>query len=231
MSEIQELMVNILFTWAKQHPLLSYKQGMNELLGILIFVAYAERAPDRMNVSPEVEALIRELNSPAGMEADLFMVFSRLMDLGVKELYNPVVAQRQPPKKGDNLFSWNKEEENDLIHKDRSDDHDVSSVLKRCHRIHHRYLQAVDAELYNYLESQKIESQMYLQRWLRCVLSREFTLFDTLILWDAIFASVNTKTANKNVQLTGRIDFNNELTLLDFTCVAMMIFVRSTCKE
>ena len=31
---------------------------------------------------------------------------------------------------------------------------------------------------------------MYMQRWLRCILSREFTIGDTLILWDGIFANI-----------------------------------------
>lgn len=214
LSSIQELMVSILFTWAKENSDISYKQGMNELLAIVLFVAYAEKSPDYMNVSIRTQDLINTLNDPKHMEADVYWLFERLMDLGIAELFNPVVTNR--PVKKNNLFTWDAERHhNDLVNQDKSAADNVSSVLKRCHKIHHRILQGVDKELYLYLEKQKIEPQMYLQRYLRCILSREFNLADTLILWDAIFAKSHQPGDN------------GDLGLLDFICVAMIIFVRA----
>ena len=208
-------MVSVLFTWAKENSDISYKQGMNELLAIVLFVAYAEKAPDYMNVSMRTQDLINTLNDPKHMEADVYWLFERLMDLGIAELFNPVVTNR-PVNKKNNLFTWDAERHhNDLVNQDKSASDNVSSVLKRCHKIHHRILQGVDKELYLYLEKQKIEPQMYLQRYLRCILSREFNLADTLILWDAIFAKANQPGDN------------GELALIDYICVAMIIFVRA----
>lgn len=215
LSSVQELMVSILFTWAKENSDISYKQGMNELLAIVLFVAYAEKSPDSMSVSHRTQQYLNTLNDPRFMEADVYWLFVRLMDLGIAELFNPVVSQR-PQKKKNDLFTWEAEKtRNDLVNQDKSTDDKVSSVLKRCHRIHHRILQGIDKELYMYLERQKIEPQMYLQRYLRCILSREFNLGDTLILWDALFA--------KNFQ-GGQ---GGDLALMDFVCVAMIVFVRA----
>lgn len=225
-KEVQELMVSILFIWAKENPKISYKQGMNELLGIILFVAYAEQAPEQLNISQKAKECLQVMNDPAGIEADVYWCFVRLMQHGIAEMFNPVVTHQQGSKKPD-LFTWEVERShNDLVNQDKSAADNVSSVLKRCHRIHHRILQDVDKELYLYLERQKIEPQMYLQRYLRCVLSREFNLADTLILWDALFA-----------HLTPGCDFKasgtqaEDLTLLDFICVAMIIFVRAFGKS
>ncbi|OMJ83986.1 hypothetical protein SteCoe_14972 [Stentor coeruleus] len=221
--KIQELMVNILFTWAKENPDISYKQGMNELLGVLIFVAYAEQAPENMSISYKNQEYINILNNPESLEADVYWCFVRLMDLGIAELFNPVVMHRQGKKKPD-LFTWDAEKShNDLVNQDKSTAEGVSSVLKKCHKIHHRILQTVDNELYLYLEKQKIEPQMYLQRYVRCILSREFNLADTLIIWDAIFAHLSP---NSDFKAESNVNLCKELSLLDYICVAMIVFVR-----
>lgn len=211
-------MTNILFTWAKENPALSYKQGMNELLGTILFVAYAERAPDTTTISVQATELLAVLNAPDGIEADTFWIFSRVMDLGIKGLFNPILNSRGPARRGEDLFEWDAvRNKNELVNEDKSNAEEASYILKRCHRIHHRLLFTVDTELYRYLEQQKIEPQIYLQRWLRCVLTREFNFAETLVLWDAMFAHWKSS--------------EQELSLLDYICVAMIEFVRLTLLE
>ncbi|CAG9321300.1 TBC1D5_4 [Blepharisma stoltei] len=218
--EVKSLLVTVLFIWAKEHSSLLYKQGMNELLGIFFFVAFAEHATENMNIDPEADQYLSELNSPAGIEADIYWIFNRLMEIGTMELFNPVVNIKKPDK-NDELFALSYEKEiNDMANKDKSHEKDASSVLRRCHRIHHTFLQTIDRELYNHMESCKIEPNIYLQRYLRCMLTREFTLADSLVIWDALFAS-----------LAQPIQRNREIILLDFMCVAMFIFVRSHLLE
>ena len=230
---VKTLLVEVLFAWAKMHPALGYKQGMNELLAILVFVAFCERAPENMEIEEEAASCLAELNDGESIEADVYWLFNRLMSLGIKELFNPVLNTRKAPvKKGADLFSWDyQKERNELVGKDKSEEDDASNVLRRCHRIHHRYLQAIDKELYDHLERQSIEPQMHLQRWLRCILSREFKLADTLILWDAIFACVSSGLENRNEKLTGKLDLNNELVMLEFLGVSMIVFVRTFRKD
>ena len=212
---IKTMMTNILFTWAKANPDISYKQGMNEILGTIIFVAYAEQAPERLEISRKAAAVLKTLNSPDGMEADTYWLFARVMELGVKELFNPVI-NHGPPKKRNDLFEWDTDR-NELVNTDKSNEEGTSYILRRCHKVHHRLLQSVDRELYNHIERQRTEPQMYLQRWLRCVLSREFNFADTLALWDAMFACVLPP-------------HDEDLVLLDFICIAMLEFVRGFRK-
>ena len=224
LPRVQELMISVLFTWAKEHPDISYKQGMNDLLGIVLFVAYADRVPEDPHIPMRAADFLQFVNGNEYIEADLYWCFTRLMDLGIAELFNPVVSHKQANRKPD-LFTWETEKsQNDLVNQDKSSTEGVSSVLRRCHRIHHRVLQVVDKDLYFYMEKQKIEPQMYLQRYLRCILSREFNLGDTIIIWDALFASL---APNSDFKSQTQANASEELELLDFICVAMMVFVRA----
>ena len=36
------MLTNILFVWCKQNPDLSYRQGMNEIVGVLTYVCFTE---------------------------------------------------------------------------------------------------------------------------------------------------------------------------------------------
>lgn len=200
---------------------------MHELLGIILFVAYSEQASLTILIDAEAKRCLEVLNDPLFIEADIYWMFSRVMEMGIMELFNPVVNQRQSDNQKNKLFSWDAElEHNELVNQDKSSHDNTSWILKRCHMIHHRLLKSIDPELYNHLERQKIEPQMYLQRYLRCMLSREFTFADTLIIWDALFACIGPNVINKGEGITGKINLDRELILLDFICLAMIVFVR-----
>jgi TBC1 domain family protein 5 len=224
-EETKAVLLQVLFIWAKKNSI-GYRQGMNELLAVFFIVAFLEKAENIEADSEEVKNLILEFNDPKFIEADIFEMFSKLMDLGVKEMFLPVMTKK--PKLLGNLISFDKQSlENDLVNSDKSLDAKTSSILKKCHRVHHRLLPALDKQLYNFIESQKIEPQIYLQRWLRCMLTREFNLANTLVLWDSIFADVFILKENKIESFTGKLDFTRELIFLEFLSVAMVIFVRS----
>ena len=86
------------------------------------------------------------------------------MDLGIRDLFNPVVVHNNQRKK-QNLFTWEHETKiNDLVNNDKSNESSVSYILRRSHKIHHKLLKEADPLLYKFLELHKIEPQMYLQR-------------------------------------------------------------------
>lgn len=181
LPKTKETMTNALFTWCKLHAEVSYKQGMHEIMGIILFVVYAEQAQGDLDIDPEAASYLRTLNDPRHLEPDIFHIFSKIMDYGVMELFRPVLFYKQKSKI-ETLVAWDHEKPNELVGTDKSQEENVSPVLKRCHKIHHRLLQTVDKELYSHLENQQIECQMYLQRYLRCMFSREFSFSNTLIL-------------------------------------------------
>jgi len=85
--------------------------------------------------------------------------------------------------------------------------------VSKCRRILHIYLRTRDPELHSHLDALKIEPQVFLLRWVRLLLGREFHLEDILILWDAIFSH------------------NPDLSLVDYMCVAMLMYIRSQLLE
>ena len=66
------MMISILFTWSKSNPEISYKQGMNELLGIFIFVGYAEMPENTSRISSRAANFLNILNNKEYLEADIY---------------------------------------------------------------------------------------------------------------------------------------------------------------
>ena len=70
-------------------------------------------------------------------------------------------------------------------------------------------------------------------RWLRCVLSREFKIDFTLILWDFIFSGIESKHKSdykcKGVNFLSTPD--DPLINIDYLCVAMIINIKAVLME
>ncbi|KAF7510596.1 hypothetical protein GJ744_006208 [Endocarpon pusillum] len=84
----------------------------------------------------------------------------------------------------------------------------TSPIVDRSRRIHDEYLGEVDPELANHLQVIQILPQIFLLRWIRLLFGREFSLADTLSVWDVLFAE------------------GLSLSLVDMTCLAMLLRIR-----
>lgn len=51
-----------------------------------------------------------------------------------------------------------------------------SAVMRRCNRIYHSFLKSIDTEIYKHLVNIQLDPELQLMRWLRCLLSREFSI-------------------------------------------------------
>lgn len=89
--------------------------------------------------------------------------------------------------------------------------HFQSPIVKKCRYIQNTVLQKCDPQLHQFLQKMNIEPQLYMLRWVRLLLGREFHLDDLLILWDAIFS------------------YSTDLQLVDYICAAMLMYIRSQC--
>lgn len=79
--EIREIMVNILFCYARQHPQIAYRQGMHELLAPLIFVLHSDQQAFLHAVEIAfIEETLQQLLNPAYLEHDAYNMFCNLMD-------------------------------------------------------------------------------------------------------------------------------------------------------
>lgn len=128
------------------------------------------------------------------------------MELGIEEMF--VQSGKSPKFKETTL--------DDLAAFDKSGQEDTPEMVKRCHHIYHRVLQATDPELYNHIQKSKYDPQLFFVRWLRCILSREFPLNQTLLIWDAMFACHNIES--------------RDIELLNYICASMMIADRDECN-
>lgn len=90
-KQVKDSLISILFLWSKENPEISYKQGMNEVLAIIVFAFFAERIEcksdyDSMNdeqiVSNE-DDLINFLFDSKHTFADIYAVFNKILQFGL----------------------------------------------------------------------------------------------------------------------------------------------------
>jgi TBC1 domain family protein 5 len=100
-TRIKEMMVNILFIWAKENRDISYKQGMNEILAVILFGLYPFYFKNSPKVSQENilnyiktdrEKYAKEIylyfHDEEDLASDLFFLFDAVMNKGIKDLYD-----------------------------------------------------------------------------------------------------------------------------------------------
>ena len=74
-----------------------------------------------------------------------------------------------------------------------------SVISKRCSRIYEQHLKQLEPNLLKHLQENEVVPELHLTRWLRCVMSREYCIESTLLVWDFIFSGV----------MLSKIDLNN----------------------
>ncbi|KAL5635907.1 hypothetical protein ACGC1H_004642 [Rhizoctonia solani] len=162
----QRMLADILFVYSRAHEGISYRQGMHELLGPVLW-ALDYDALDGKGEGQDAD--MYEFLSRDYVPADAWAIFSRIME-GVGLWY-----EWQEPKLaatgGSPPTPW------------------VAPINEICSRIGGEYLSACDPALAARMNELGIEPQMYGIRWLRLLFTREFPWRDALMLWDALFAT------------------------------------------
>lgn len=97
-KEIMDKMVSTLYYWSKTYPMFSYRQGMNEIIAVIYFAISAEKSPvdnkidnlKNQDIANDHDKLIKFLFNEKHMDADVFIIFERVMSMGIKELYGTI---------------------------------------------------------------------------------------------------------------------------------------------
>ena len=225
-ENIKKLLLNIIFIWCKENEDVSYRQGMNELLAILILCFYPYYFPFQKEQKPTKEEIIKyiDLNKEnkynlliynyfhdeEEIESDLYYVFNSLMKKGMKNLFDPKVLQ----KNGDQykLYELFPDIFKDDIEEEKSD-----YISRRCFLLINEKLKIIDEELFQYFRKLDINCGAFLQKWLRCIFAREFELDKVFILWDVILVQ---EYINENNQ-------KYSLLFMDCICLSMLIRIRN----
>ena len=203
---VQRLLLRVLFVWSRSHPVLSYRQGMHELLAPCVSVLWAEAAEAAEARSapsaPDVDALGAgaplcsgggggggQWGPPSWPADEATDVVAQQLD----ELLKPEFVEAAAWALFSRLMScvrrW-------FEHSPRPSpgsaigaaSAQLSALHRKCAHIQETLLMQADPALHLRLGELGIEPQLYLLRWLRLLFGREFHFEDVKLLWDAIFA-------------------------------------------
>ncbi|TXT07366.1 hypothetical protein VHUM_03086 [Vanrija humicola] len=86
-------------------------------------------------------------------------------------------------------------------------------IIVRCNYINSQLIRRIDPQLWERLDTEGIEAQIWLIRWIRLILTRELPFEQALRLWDGMFAE------------------DPGLGILDFVCVAMLLLIRNELMD
>lgn len=195
MEKYKRILVTVLFVFAKKNKEIGYKQGMNEIAGIFLFVLYKQYQLKNAFIKDDYSFLFYIFHSNNEfIENDLYIMFSFFMKKkGVGKFYNynsPVYKNNFLSKK-----NW-KEKKNLTI--DEIDGCEDSVIKKRIFKVYYKFFEKVDQEFYEFL-IRKVEPEFFLFKWYLCVFSREFDINKVVHLWDLILCfDFVKKTVNKN---------------------------------
>ena len=225
-ENIKKLLLNILFIWSRENEDVSYRQGMNELLAILIICFYPYYFTFDEKPKPTKDDIIKYINNETEknknilqiynyfhdeeeIESDLFFAFDSLMKKGMKHLYDPKILQKNDKDyKLYELFSD--------IFKDDIEEDLTNYISRRCFLLINEKLKIIDEELFQYFKKLDINCGAFLQKWLRCIVSREFELNQVFILWDIILVQDYLNEKNQKYSLL----------FMDCVCLSMIIRIR-----
>lgn len=197
---IKDIEYNILYIFAKGNEPTSYKQGMNDILAMIIYSFYpyytksniknyTSELFDKWTKDPlnNLKDIYCFFHDETEFESDLYYVMLNLMKAGVNKFYEDV----DDKKKTGQVTTY---------------------LVKRCHNIAEKKIKLQNSRLYYHFSNIGLDSGIILQRWIKCLFTREFHPQDCSIIWDAILA-------NEVIEPSG------ELLYIDYFSVAMMDFI------
>ena len=227
-ANIKKSLSNILFIWNKENSDVGYQQGMNDLLAVTFLALYPcyfknnskktkdellKIASEQLSAIKYAEYLYDFFHDEDELQSDLYYCFSRLMKRGIKELFENNITSEEKKEmsfKKYELFS------NQWVH-DPSDD--IQNPLNiRCTMIIKEKLKAIDLELFQHFQRIGLNCGIFLQRWLKCMFDREFELKDIFTIWDAIFATPDSKSGYG-------------LIFIDYISISMILRIRKQLLE
>ncbi|KRY21213.1 TBC1 domain family member 5 [Trichinella patagoniensis] len=194
-ERIRRIMTELLFIYALQYPHISYKQGMHEILGLIIyafsfdFEAFknAEENGALKNMNNEQRISFMQLFSSLCLknvfnsdyfEHDVFGLFAALM-----QIVQPFYFQDEDGRMSSLM-------ENVVNCKTKKQLNDIASKCPLMVKLQGvtDSLKHVDFPLYNHLQCLDIPVEVYGIRWFRLLFGREFFIEDLFVIWDIIFA-------------------------------------------
>ena len=227
-NKIKNILANVLYIWSKENSIVSYRQGMNELLAIIFIAFYpfyfaCTRKPK--TTKEDIIEYLKDMNlykddiyiffhDEDEIQSDLFYTFEALMKKGMANLFDPHFLQKDDP--GYKMYEIFPQ-----MWKDDSNENKPTYVYRRSSLIIKEKLKSLDNELYSHFKKIDLNCEVFLQRYLRCIFCREFNLNDVYIIWDIIFYD---NYVNRSKE---KYDF----IYMEYICIAMIFKIRDRLKD
>ena len=171
---IRELETTILTNFGKSHKKIAYRQGMNEILAMLIYAMfpYYVKSPNNKYTTELIDKWVQNpvdnakeiycfFHDENEFESDIYSLFENLMvKFGLAKFFED----------------------------DPKDNKSSAYFIKRIKNIISKKLSVQDRAVYSHFQNQNLDYCMVFQRWFKCLFKREFPEPDTCIIWDYIFA-------------------------------------------
>ncbi|KRX98355.1 TBC1 domain family member 5, partial [Trichinella pseudospiralis] len=164
-ERIRRIMTELLFIYALQYPHISYKQGMHEILGLII---YAFSFDFEAFKNAEENGVLKNMNNEQPLLEERFQ--QRILGtrcLWIVHFFDADCATCKTKKQ-------------------------LSDIASKCPLMVKLQgvtdsLRHVDFPLYNHLQCLDIPVEVYGIRWFRLLFGREFFIEDLFVIWDMIF--------------------------------------------
>ena len=199
-NSIKDIEYNILYLFSKVNKKNSYKQGMNDILAMLIYSLYPYYRKSKIteynselfdkwveNPLSNINDIYNFFNDENYFQCDLFYLLVNLMNWGVNRFYEDIDEKNIKGEAKDYLG-------------------------KRCEYISEKKLKLENSRLYYHFVNIGIDPSVVLLRWIKCLFTREFHPQDCSIIWDVIFA-------NEILEPTGDLGY------VDYFSIAMLDFI------
>ena len=198
---IKDLETTVLSIFAKNHKEISYRQGMNEILSIIInaMYPYYGKSP---NDKYTQELFDKWAKNPAENAKDIYYFFLDENEFGNDVL---ILFENLMIKYGLAKF----------FEDDSKDKKKSPYFIKRIKHIIHKKLSVLDRAVFSHFQNQNLDYGMVFQRWFKCLFKREFPFNDTCTIWDYILAHELEKNSGM-------------LLYVDYVVLAMIEYVKNT---
>jgi myotubularin-related protein 1/2 len=248
---------HVLFVWCRLHPDVSYRQGMHDVVAVVLY-ALLQPNEEAQGVQEE-----EKRGLPTHAEADTFLVFEGVM-LFLKPFYEVVKMRQESTGRGvsesGRLFASFSLKENDSGNgsyglqpfdangKVGGGQQKQPALHRLCHHIQYELLQQKDPQLYYHLQNLEIVPETYCLRWIRLLFAREYALDELLCVWDAMILdssraaiqlpviNMTNKSDNDLLQLP-KLERESDdddwigFPLLRYLCVARLLQMSSQLRE
>ncbi|KAG0123637.1 hypothetical protein HOY82DRAFT_636733 [Tuber indicum] len=200
---IQNSLLNILFIYCKLNADVSYRQGMHEIVAIILWVVSC----DAISTTAGTEGQEEERKPVADENIMVECLDHQFIEHDTFSLFQVVMRSAKA------WYEIGEEALDSVKGRGRNENRNSSPIVEKSKYIHEHLLMAVDPELAEHLKALDVLPQVFLIRWIRLLFGREFPFEELLEVWDALFAE------DPNLQL------------VDHICVAMLLRVRWQLME